>query len=316
MFFALATKLFIMAFWGALFFISPGGDIYTVSPEYILNKYIVRVEADNFVSSPPPAPVYAGTVPAPKVDAKSFLIMDVRSGAVLEATSTKKIAPIASLTKIMTALVAAEAGYDAEEIVTIDSGDRLAGNVEYFFPGDRVKFKDLLAACLMSSSNTAANVIAKHIGGNFVKMMNERAKLMNLADTRFTDPTGLDPGNVSTNYDIAKIILRAFGRPEISEILTKPSYQAVVANTGRKINLANTDQLLGSELDRGDYKILGGKTGYISESGYNLVLRVARGKDEIVVVVLGSASGAARFSAGKSLALWAFQNFRWGTLAK
>jgi D-alanyl-D-alanine carboxypeptidase len=73
---------------------------------------------------------------------------------------------------------------------------------------------------------------------------------------------------------------------------------------------------LGSELDRGEYKILGGKTGYISESGYNLVLRVARGKDEIVVVVLGSTSGAARFSAAKALALWAFQNFRWDTLAK
>lgn len=313
MFFALLIKLCTMAFLGALFFVPLlGGETSKISPEYIFNKYVVRAKQDNFVLNPPPAPEYAGKVPPPKVRANAFLVMDVRSGAVLQATSSEKSVPIASLTKIMTALVATEAGYDGEELITVESGDRVPGGVEYFFPGDKLKFKDLLSASLISSSNTAASIIARHIGGKgFIGMMNERARLMNLTGSTFADPTGLNPGNISTVYDIAKIILRAFGRPEISEILTKPSHQITVANTGRKIHLVNTDQLLGSELDSGEYKIVGGKTGYINESGYNLVLRVARGKDEIVVVVLGSDVKTERFLAAKALAFWAFENFKW-----
>ena len=315
MFVVLLTKLSTMAFLGALFFVpSLGGEASKISPEYILNRYVVRAKQNNFVLSPPPAPEYIGKVLPPKVRANAFLVMDVRSGAVLQATSSEKSMPIASLTKIMTALVATEVGYDSEELITVEFGDRVPGNVEYFSPGDKLKFKDLLAASLISSSNTAASIIARHIGGEgFVGMMNERARRMNLTGSVFTDPTGLNPSNISTVYDIAKIILRAFGRPEISEILTRPSYQITVANTGRKINFVNTDQLLGSELDNGEYKIVGGKTGYINESGYNLVLRVARGKDEIIVVVLGSENKTERFSSAKALALWAFENFKWPT---
>ena len=315
MLFALVTKLFIMAFIGALFFVFSGAgknDLASTG-NYLLNKYLARAEPDkNFVSASPPKPVYATMKSPPPFQADSVYVGDVRSGGALKEEMGDEPFSIASLTKLMTALIAAEHGFDPEEAVTITADDRVAGNVEYFFPGDRVRLKDLLAASLLASSNTAAKVLAKYIGGDkFTELMNERARLLALKNTRFTDPTGINPGNISTAREVARLAVRTFARPEIADFLTKPTYEITVLNTGRKIELKNTNRLLGGELDRDDYKIIGGKTGFIDESGYNLALRVARGGDEIIVVVLGSGSKAARFLAAKSLALWAFGNFKW-----
>lgn len=317
MFLILLNKFILMAFFGALFFMPPSGSgVAKIDSAYFLNKYFVRAAlrppAEQAVVAPTPRPIYVGNAPAPAAPADAFFIMDMQSGtALLEASSTKSV-PIASLTKLMTALVFCEGGFDPEETVIVRGDDRVGGNIEYFFPGDKVKLKDLLAASLIASSNTATNILAKHQGGNnFTELLNRRARLLNLTNSRFVDPTGLDPANVSTAREVARIASRAFGRPEISEILTQQNYEITVQNTGRKINLKNTDRLLGSDLDQGEYKILGGKTGYLDESGYNLAIRVLRGRDEIIIVILGSKSKMSRFAEAKNLALWAFENFRW-----
>jgi len=313
MFLILLNKIILMAFFGALFFVpSAGQEAAKISPAYFLNKYFVHAAPAQNIAAPTPRPVYVGSAPAPAVPAAAFLIMDRRSGVALLAASSTEPVPIASLTKLMTALVVSEGGFDPEEVVVVRADDRLGGNIEYFFPGDKVKLKDLLAASLIASSNTATNIIARRLGGDkFTEMMNERARLLNLTNSHFADPTGLDPKNISTAHDVARIASRAFGRPEISEILTRQNYEITVQNTSRKIYLQNTDRLLGSELDQGEYKILGGKTGYLDESGYNLALRVLRGQDEIIIIILGSKSKMSRFAEAKNLALWAFQNFRW-----
>ena len=319
-------RLISLALSVMLFFVFGGPDGGKTSSGGIIEKYFVRAKEPRVVERrPPEKPASVNLSAAPAVEAQAFLVKDIASGAILESKNADKIIPLASLTKLMTALIAVERGADLDEIVEIGAKDRVGGDIEYFLPGDKVKFRDLLAAALIASSNTAANVIAKKVSGmlavpngraerggeNFVNLMNERARLMNFKNTGFADPTGIDPQNISTAGEAVRFASLAFARQEIREILTKSEYGITVENTGRKIVLKNTDRLLGGELDRGDYQIIGGKTGYLDESGYNLALRVARGGNEIIVIILGSKSSSSRFAEAKDLALWAFENFRW-----
>jgi D-alanyl-D-alanine carboxypeptidase len=282
------------------------------SPRSIIENYLANAEEVAPKRKMPEKPVYISLASIPEIDARAVSVIDMASGAILYAKNDSTAMPIASLTKMMTALIVAERGFDQNEIIKIEASDRVGGNIEYFLPGDEVRFYDLLAASLVASSNTATNVIAKKIGGDtFVSLMNERAKYMHFDNTNFVDPIGLDPGNVSTVEEAARFVALVFARPEIAEILTAKMYQITVQNTGRKIYLRNTDQLLGSDLDNGEYKIIGGKTGYIDESGYNLALRVARGRNELAIVIFGAKTDLSRFDEARKLAIWAFENFRW-----
>jgi D-alanyl-D-alanine carboxypeptidase len=252
------------------------------------------------------------------VSAKSALVVDRKSGAVLFTKGADAEHAIASLTKLMTALVVLDAAPDLSREITIQAGDRRGGGVEYFIPGETVTVKDLLYVSLVGSSNTATAALARSTGlstEEFTRRMNAKAAALGLESSRFNDPTGLDDANRGTARDIAIMAGAAFANPEIAKVATTGEYSFKPKNsrTAGARTIKSTDLLLKSLLNQGDYRITGAKTGTLgAETGYHLAVAVAAGDGrEVLVVVLGSDSDAARFEDAKALAYWAFDSYDW-----
>jgi D-alanyl-D-alanine carboxypeptidase len=218
---------------------------------------------------------------------KAGLAFDLADGTLLWRHRATAVRPIASLTKIMTALLAVER-FDASETVRITraadevGGSRMAG----LKPGRRVRANVLLKGLLVSSSNNAAVALAIAGAGSeraWVALMNRRAKLLGLTCTHYADAHGLDRRNRSCAADLATLAMRAMNEPRIAQIARK-RYARVWPGAGRKLMLYTTNHLL-----RDRYPgAIGLKTGYTVPAGFCLVAIVERGSRRIGVVLLGS----------------------------
>ena len=218
---------------------------------------------------------------------KAGLAFDLADGTLLWRHRATTVRPIASLTKLMTALLAVER-FDPREAVGITravdevGGSRMAG----LKPGRRVRADVLLKGLLISSANNAAVALAIAGAGSeraWVTLMNRRAQLLGLGCTRFADPHGLDRRNRSCASDLATLAMHAMNEPRIVAIARK-RYARVWPGSGRKLTLLTTNHLL-----RDRYPgAVGLKTGYTSPAGYCLVAVVERGERRIGIVMLGS----------------------------
>jgi len=255
-----------------------------------------------------------------KTTAPRVYVVDAQSGAALFAKHEDEPAPPASITKLMTARVLRAHGLDWDAQVTIETTAD-GGGVAYFVPGDEVTVRDLWKAMLIGSSNAAAVALADWTGlteEQFVGEMNANAAGLGMASTHFADVTGLSPESVTTAHDVAALARAAFADPEISQTAILPGFM-MVKSRGVARKVTSTDKLLASFVNKPPYRIMGGKTGFINESGYNIVLQISReNAAPIIVVVLGSGASDLRFQEAKSVAYWTFQNYRWpaGALAK
>jgi len=240
-----------------------------------------------------------------KITAGSAAVLDVNSNTILWRKNSIAVRPIASITKLMTALVFFDHQPSLDSIMTIEETDFREGNRSFFPAGSVVRVKDLLYASLVSSNNTATAILARSTklsSEEFVRAMNDKAKVLGLQQTVFADVTGLDPKNVSTAEDILRLATVAFANPTIREATVRSEYTLSEGSV-----LKNTDQLLGSYLNIG-----AGKTGSLDEAGYCLVSEViAKDGQAIIVAVLGSATTADRFQDLKAVAQWTFDNFIW-----
>lgn len=271
-----------------------------------------------------PAPLEAGVKPkAPrKIDPESLgvkltaptaALIDARSGEVLFSQGDDRIVPIASITKLMTAMVLLDLKPDWQKEIVIEAGDNALEGIPYLRTGDRLPAKNLFDVMLVGSANNAAMALSRSAGISreaFVEKMNAKARELHLAHTAFADPTGYKPGNRSVALDVARLAAAAFHHPEIREALTK---REVVVKTalGATRRVPATDELLGSFLNQGEFQIVGGKTGYTEEAGYTLVLRAKKGDADVISVTLGSRTSEDRFQDGKSLLFWGFKTFQW-----
>jgi D-alanyl-D-alanine carboxypeptidase len=248
-----------------------------------------------------------------KTTAPKVYAVDERSGMTLYGVAEDAQVPLASITKLMTARVFRSRGIEWEKKITMDKVFP-DGGVAYFADGDEVTVRDLWKAMIVGSSNTAALALAKATGlseADFADEMNAAAAGLGMKSTRFVEPTGLDEKNVSTAKDIAILARASFADPEVAAASAIP-YFDLLKISGSTKRVVSTNKLLGSFLNKRPYGLLGAKTGYIDESGYNIVLSVMReGAAPITVVILGSASNESRFQEAKSVAYWAFQNHRW-----
>lgn len=240
-----------------------------------------------------------------KITAGSSAVLDLNSGAILWSKNSNQIRSIASITKLMTALVFLDHRPDWQTKITISEKDFREGNRSAFPSGREITAQDLFFSSMIASSNTATVALARSTGltdEDFVKAMNDKARVLNLVDTKFTEVTGLDPSNVSTAHDVLLLAKAAFSQPDIREATIKPEHHLPDGSV-----LKNTDRLLGSYLN-----ISAGKTGSLDEAGYCLVSEVV-GKDgqAIIVAVLGSVTTFDRFQDLKAVAQWIFDNFIW-----
>lgn len=248
-----------------------------------------------------------------KTTAESILIIDNASGAVLYNKNSEAILPIASITKLMTALVVLDNNPDWDKAVTVDKEDYKDGGIIRVLSGEQVTVRDLFYLTLVASANEAAAALARSSGiENFQSAMNKKAAELGMADSYFLDPSGLEVENASTVADLIKLAQAAFSREEIVKAVKAKSYSFEVLNNQRIGWVPNTDQLLDSFLNWGGYKIIGAKTGYLDEAGYCLLFQVKTRDDEsLTVALLGMNSQWDRWQEAKGLVDWVFRNYQW-----
>jgi len=261
----------------------------------------------------------------PSIDAGSYILIDADSGSVLcEKNSTDVMYP-ASLTKIMTAILAIEMG-DPEQVMTasqaaIDDIGPNGSNIG-IIAGEKIPLKNLLQALLIASANESANIIAENLCDSrqeFIGLMNRRAKELGAEKTNFVNACGIhDPLHVSTASDIAKIARYAMTLPEFREIVSTRSFTMPATNKHPSWQeISNTNKLMIS--DQSDiYRINGIKTGYTGPAGYNLASS-AKNEDgmELIAVVMGVKNENASVNVrnySKELLDYGFTNFKKVTL--
>jgi serine-type D-Ala-D-Ala endopeptidase (penicillin-binding protein 7) len=247
-----------------------------------------------------------------QVSAKSVLVKDINSNKILWSKNSDEVRAIASITKLMTAIVLMEhESIDWEKEIVIDSSN-LNGdfNKLKIYNWEKIKFKDLYISSIVASSNTGIRLLIKNIDiseEEFVEKMNAKALELGLNNTKFEDPTGLSANNVSTATDVLKLASKAFTYPNIKEATSHRNYSFRTIDSDRLINIKNTNDLIGGYLN-----IEAGKTGYIEAAGFCLVSEVSyEEQGPILVVVLGSDSHYARFSDLKAISTWIFNNYLW-----
>jgi len=233
------------------------------------------------------------------------LVQDAASGETLFDKNSETVLPIASITKLMTAMVVLEHNLELDDRVVISQDDlsatrssRIRGRLR---PGSELTRDELLLLALMASDNRAAAALARTFPGgteDFVAAMNREAERLGLHDTRFSDPTGLSPYNVSSAQDLVKLVKAAHAHPLIREYSTRRS--AFVKARGGTVGFNNTNSLVRS----GKWEIELSKTGYISAAGRCLVMQMRVGARELIVVLLDSYGKHSRIGDAQRIRKW------------
>lgn len=254
------------------------------------------------------------TKDTPDLTAEGAVVVDADSGVILFEKNVEEKAPMASLTKLMTALVFLDNDPDWGEAVSITRKDDREGAALFIGRHEKIGLKDLFYASLVGSANNATMALARSTGleeEEFVQKMNQKARSLGLYNTYFIEPTGLEPLNTSTALDIVRLAWQAFKTNEIREAVTTPEYVFKSVNTSDSHRVKNTNELVRTS-DNIFYTIIGGKTGYTEEAGFCLVIE-AKNKDgqKIIAVVLGSEDNDARFEEIDKLVRWTFEHYRW-----
>ena len=241
----------------------------------------------------------------------SALVQDAGTGEVVFGKNADAVVPIASITKLMTAMVTLDRGLDLDERITLSREDAVGmkGSRSRLRTGIALTRGDLLLLALMSSENRAAAALgASYPGGleAFVDAMNAKAAVLEMNESRFVEPTGLSPANVSTAGDLAKMVRAAHDYPLIREYSTKNRATVkATATTGRKIRTlplqyGNTNGLVRSSY----WDIELSKTGYISEAGRCLVMHVRLADKDLIVVLLDSWGKHSRIGDANRIRKW------------
>jgi len=248
-----------------------------------------------------------------KTTAKSILIIDDNSGTVLYNKNSLAVASIASITKLMTALVILDTNPNWQQTVKINQEDKREGGMVYLLPGEEVTVKDLFYLMLVGSANEAATALARNSGiTEFNAAMNKKAKELGMAGSYFLEPSGIDPKNVSNPADLLKLAQAAFAKPEITQALTTENYGFQTVNNRRQVKVFSTDRLLNSFLNGPNYQVIGAKTGYLDEAGYCLLMRVKKtAGPSLTLVLLGSETIDDRWQEAKGLVDWVSRNYVW-----
>ena len=217
------------------------------------------------------------------------LVFDAREGEVIYEQRADRHRPIASLTKLMTAMVVLDARQRLDEVILIDDADRdrLRGSRSKLAVGNAYTRHDLLASALIASDNRAAAALARTYPGGtpaFIEAMNAKARTLGMAETRFADASGLDSRNISTARDLVRMALAASDYPNIRRLSTYDSYQLTDLRGGRTLTFPNANRLARSA----SWNIDVGKTGYTSDAGYCLLVQTKVGERPLVIVLLNS----------------------------
>jgi D-alanyl-D-alanine endopeptidase (penicillin-binding protein 7) len=251
----------------------------------------------------PKSKVIAKADSGPGLRSASAMIVDAESGEVIYEHKSTLVAPIASLTKLMTALVVIDGQQPLDEVIKISADDKWKGKGAHSrLPvGAKLTRADLLKLALMASENRAAHVLARNYPGGtaaFVKTMNVKAKALGMTKTRFADASGLSNDNVSNARDLAKLVNAASRDSRISDYSTLVQHHV---NIGRgQLGYRNTNLLVGKQ----DWKIHVQKTGFTNDAGECLVMEAQIGNRPVVMVLLNSFGKLTRTADARRVRKW------------
>ena len=239
----------------------------------------------------------------PDLRAAAAIIYDPNTNHILWESNSQDQRSIASITKVMTATVFLEDNPDVNQVVTMARTDVFQASTTHVKLNDKVTVDDLLHLLLISSDNAAARALARvspYGTEGFIARMNEKAEELGLTTTHYADPSGLLSDNVSSAYDMARLIAHASADERIASIMRLREYTVHAAR--RDIMIHSTDRLLGHE----DFDVRAAKTGFISKAGYCFasLLRLPQTGHDVAVVVLGARSNAGRFAETQNLFRW------------
>jgi len=233
------------------------------------------------------------------------LVLDQESNEVLFEKNTHAVLPIASLTKLMTALVVSDAKQPMDEVLEISAADadyekHVSSRLR---PGTKLTREDAMLLALMASENRAASVLGRNYPGGldaFIDAMNAKAKSLGMNDTHYVDPAGLSQHNVSSAIDLARLVSAAYQNPTIREFSTQTDYTVQVGR--RKMQFHNTNALVRKASD--DWQIGLQKTGFTNEAGRCLVMQAVVEGRNVVMVFLDSAGKLTRFADANRVRKW------------
>ncbi|MET0102403.1 MAG: serine hydrolase [Sedimenticola sp.] len=239
-----------------------------------------------------------------KLRSKSALVID-GSGQTVYAKDIDQPRPIASITKLMTAMVIIDSGLSLEEKIRIGKADRdllkLTGSrLKY---GATLSRGELLRVALLASDNRAASALGRTFPGGhegIIEAMNHKAAVLGMSTSRFTDPTGLDAGNIASARDLAKMVRAAMAYPLIRQATTSKSVEVYPYKGRGKLRFGNTNRLLKNR----KWKIRLSKTGYINESGRCLIMMADIAKKPLMIVLLDSFGKLTPFGDSNRLRKW------------
>ena len=225
---------------------------------------------------------------SPRLRSNIALIFDEKSSQPLYAKNDDEVAPIASITKLMTAMVVLDAGQSLGDEVSIDVADldTLKGTHSRLRIGMSFSRSELLRLALMASENRAASALARSYPGGMtaaIAAMNAKARALGMTNTRFHDATGLNSENVSTAKDLAKMVMAARKYHLIQQYTTTPSH-SVDGWNGRELRFTNTNPLVRNA----SWEIGVSKTGFINEAGRCLVMEATIKERPVIIVLLNS----------------------------
>lgn len=243
----------------------------------------------------------------------SVFVADLASGSVLYSKNAHDLLSIASLTKLVTAMVWLDTKPDFDETITFEADDFDGEGKPVFAVGETITKGQAIESLLIGSVNAAGHALARTSLGvdAFVKAMNEKVQALNLASPTFVEPTGIDPRNRANAADVAALLSTALSYPDIRRI-TEHASVTVHGKSGKDYTVASTNLLLGSYLNQKPYHIVGAKTGSLPEAGFCMaqVTSDAAGH-QVVAVILNSNNHFSRFQDIKGLTAWAFDTFQW-----
>ena len=239
----------------------------------------------------------------PGVKSAAALIVDGNNGEVIYQRDAGVVTPIASLTKLMTALVVIDGQQPLDEVIKITADDRWKGKGAFsHIPiGAKLTRGDLLRLALMASENLAARTLARHYPGGipaFVKTMNLKAKSLGMTKTHFEDASGLSSLNVSTARDLVKLVNAVARDSRISEFSTLPSHEVRLGK--RAFVYRNTNLLIG----KADWEILVQKTGFTNDAGQCLVMETMIDERPVIMVFLNSFGKLTRTADARRVRKW------------
>lgn len=251
-------------------------------------------------------PPVSKNVPVPNLSAKAVFVKDLTTGTILYQKNANDRLPIASTTKIMTALVASSY-YKPNSVLVVGQSSQTPGSRVGLNLGEDLSFRSLLYGMLLNSGNDAAYALAENYPGGllgFVSEMNKKVSDLQLLNTHFENPAGFDnPNHYSSAKDLEIVTEEALKDSQLSRIFATKETNIVSLDKKYTHQLANLNKLLSSVKG-----VLGVKTGYTEVAKENLITLVNRDNHKILTVVLGSDD---RFGESTSLIEWAYGNFTW-----